>query len=132
MPRLCRVLAIALCALLLQACSAVQFASQQAPTALLWQADNHLDLNSRQEARLKADLAAFLAWHRKTQLPVYAEVLAKTRPQLTRDLSAAQSCSAWSEAKAQLQPTLAQRARAVAAVKGYGDDLVGLALASSG
>lgn len=103
---LARLAVIALSALVLQACSAVKIAYDQAPALLAWQADRYLNLDSTQKAQLRADFESFQAWHRSTQLPLYADFLAKNRPLLAADFSPAQACVAWSEAKMQLQAAL--------------------------
>ncbi|WP_147321283.1 DUF6279 family lipoprotein [Rhodoferax lacus] len=103
-----KIAALALLLVLLQACSAVKVAYGQAPALLSWQLDSYLDLSSLQKARLAGDMDQLHAWHRKTQLPLYAEFLAKNRPRFAQDWSKAQACTAFSEAKTQLQPALDQ------------------------
>lgn len=60
---------------LLAACSSVKLAYNNAPLLLQYQMDSYLDLNDEQEALLSEELKQFQAWHRKDELPVYAQTL---------------------------------------------------------
>lgn len=62
-------------AVLLAACSSVKLAYNNAPLLLQYQMDSYLDLNDEQEALLSEELKQFQAWHRKDELPVYAQTL---------------------------------------------------------
>lgn len=59
--------------LLLGSCSSIQFAYGQLDRWLRWQLDDYVDLNREQEDQLQTALDSFLAWHRQTQLPRYAD-----------------------------------------------------------
>jgi len=64
-----------LAALLLQACSAVRLGYGHADSLARWWIDQYVDLSPEQDALVQERLARFFAWHRKTQLPDYANLL---------------------------------------------------------
>ncbi|UOD50294.1 DUF6279 family lipoprotein [Orrella daihaiensis] len=67
---------VMLCSItLLAACSSVQLAYNNAPLLLQYQMDSYLDLDDEQEALLAQELRSFQAWHRKDELPVYAQTM---------------------------------------------------------
>lgn len=61
--------------LLLQACSAVRLGYQNADSLTRWWMDQYLDFEPAQEALVRERLARLHGWHRRTQLPDYANVL---------------------------------------------------------
>jgi hypothetical protein len=71
-----KTLIIGVATLLLSACSAVRLGYDNGPSLALWWLDGYLDLNRQQEARVKPLLEEWFAWHRTTQLPDYAQLLA--------------------------------------------------------
>jgi Family of unknown function (DUF6279) len=71
-----RALIIGAATVLLMACSAVRLGYDNGPSLALWWLDGYLDLNRQQEARVKPLLEDWFAWHRTTQLPDYAQLLA--------------------------------------------------------
>ena len=69
--------------LALSACSAVKFAYNNLDTVLLYWLDHYVDLTNEQEVWAKERIAASLQWHRQTQLPLYADMLAQQQERLT-------------------------------------------------
>jgi hypothetical protein len=67
--------AAALGALLLAACSSFKLGYNNADTLLLYTLDSYFDLSDEQSQLARAQLAKFLDWHRSTQLPGYAQLL---------------------------------------------------------
>lgn len=88
-----RTLALAAAALLLAGCSALQLGYNQAPSLLYWWADGYADLDDAQSTRVRQDIDRFLAWHRQTELPAYAERLRQWRTLAAGDLSAELVCA---------------------------------------
>jgi hypothetical protein len=66
----------------LTACSSFRFAYNQGDTLLYWWMNAYLDLDSEQSSSVKKDIDELFAWHRKTQLPDYTQVLVKAQKQL--------------------------------------------------
>ncbi len=91
--RLWRPLALAATALLLAACSALQLGYNQAPSLIYWWVDGYADLDDAQSTRLRQDIDRFLAWHRQTELPAYAQRLQQWRAMAANDLSAEEVCA---------------------------------------
>lgn len=87
---------------LLQACSAVKVAYNQAPELGYWFMDGYLDFNGAQSLRVKAGLGELQAWHRQSQLPAYVETLQKLQQQLRGDLSTAAACSIYEDVRRKL------------------------------
>lgn len=66
-------LLLACCALLLLAgCSTTRLAYDHLDTFLRWQATDYVDLTPAQKRNLDAEIRSWWAWHRSTQLPLYA------------------------------------------------------------
>jgi len=61
-----------LAVLLLSGCSSLKIAYSFADSALEGRAEDYLDLSAEQEADLKRQTAALIAWHRAAMLPKYA------------------------------------------------------------
>ncbi|WP_349743129.1 DUF6279 family lipoprotein [Roseateles cavernae] len=88
-----RVLALLLATLLLQACSTVKLAYNQAPTLLYWRLDSYLDFNDEQAPQVRESLQRLQLRHRREQLPRYAELLQRVRPLLAEPITAEQACA---------------------------------------
>lgn len=89
-------------AALLAGCSAVKLGYSQADTLAWWWLDGYVDFDRQQKPQVQQALADWLAWHRRTQLPEYADWLAPLAGQITQPVSAEQAC-AWVD---KLQPAL--------------------------
>jgi hypothetical protein len=87
---------IAAAALLLVGCSAVRLAYNQAPTLIYWWLDGYFDFDTEQSARTREALADWFRWHRATQLPDYAGLLATAQQQILHDITSDQVCR-WSD-----------------------------------
>lgn len=65
----------ALFVLALAACSSIRLGYNNADTLLLYSLDRYFDLDDAQEKLAQERVRALLAWHRRTQLPDYAQLL---------------------------------------------------------
>lgn len=88
-----RTLALLLAVLLLQACSTVKLAYNQAPTLLYWRLDSYLDFSDEQAPQVRESLQRLQLRHRREQLPRYAELLQRVQPLLAENISAQQACA---------------------------------------
>ncbi len=61
-----------------------------------WWVDSYMDFNAEQAPRVKDALNQWFAWHRKTQLPEYAELLATAQMQVLQPATPEQVCR-WSD-----------------------------------
>ena len=78
--------------MLLGGCSAVRIGYNQAPTLAWWWLDGYLDIDAAEAPRAKDALQQWFAWHRRTQLPDYADWLAATQQQVMQPVTPQQVC----------------------------------------
>lgn len=109
-----RMAALVASAVLLQACSTVKLAYNQAPQLAYWQINSYLGLSDAQAERVRSELGDLHQWHRDTMLPRHAELLQKVQQQLPSDITGDQACRTYADVRAQidrvideLQPKLA-------------------------
>jgi hypothetical protein len=95
--------------IVLGGCSMVRLGYDQADFVARWWLDRHLDLNAEQTRWIKPELQMFHAWHRQTQLPNYADIVATVARQSQADITPEQTCDTIDEATEQLD-TLLNRA----------------------
>ncbi len=74
---------------LLAGCSALRIGYANGERVAYWWLDSYVDFRGEQKPRVKSDIADLLAWHRRTQLPDYAEWLAHLQRQLQQPASTA-------------------------------------------
>lgn len=75
-PFLCKALIIGVLALALAGCSAVRLGYDNGNRLARWWLDDWLDLRGDQTAVLEPALETWFAWHRRQELPEYADALA--------------------------------------------------------
>ena len=69
--------------LLLSGCGlALRLGYNQGPSLALSWLDGYAEFDDAQTLRVRAALDEWFAWHRRTQLPDYADVLARARSEL--------------------------------------------------
>jgi Family of unknown function (DUF6279) len=84
-------------------CSAVRLAYNQADDLAYWWADGYVDFDGAQTPRARQAIGDWFNWHRGTQLPDYAALLADWGRQAAGDVSAPQLCAANADLRARLQ-----------------------------
>lgn len=67
---------------LLSGCGALRLVYGQAPELVYWWLDGYVDFDSTQSEKVRDDLARYAEWHRATQLPDYAQLLARAQVQV--------------------------------------------------
>ena len=67
--------AVVAAVLVATACSSIRLGYNNADTLLLYSLDSYFDLDDAQESLARERVRALLAWHRRTQLPDYAQLL---------------------------------------------------------
>ena len=102
--RLLGIISLLAVAAMLQACSAVKIAYNQAPQLAYVYLDGYADFNDAQSLQVKSDLIKFMAWHRQTQLPGYIDLLQKVQQKMPQDLTPKQVCEVYADLR---QKTLA-------------------------
>lgn len=88
---------------LLAGCSAVQTGYNNAPTLLYWWLDGYIDFNDAQARPARASLDALHAWHRRRELPAYAEWLGRVQQQAGGTVTPEQVCTELAQARLHLQ-----------------------------
>lgn len=95
--RLRIIVALSILAWGLTGCSAVRFGYNQAPELAYWWLDGYADFDDAQTLRVREGLAQWFAWHRRTQLPDYAALLARAQAELPADTTPQRVCRWWDE-----------------------------------
>ena len=102
--------AVVLLAFALCSCGLVRTGYDQLDTLAYWWMDRYLDFNDSQKREVKADLKAWHAWHRSTQLPAYADFLAELQQMAKGDVSPPAACDAIVKARDQFETLVLQTA----------------------
>lgn len=85
-----RLVALALLALAIAACSTIRFGYNNADTLVLHSLSRYVSLTSEQEQAVKQRTARVLAWHRATQLNDYAAFVQRARVSIDGDITPAE------------------------------------------
>ena len=87
--RPCRIFALRVCVFalagLLIGCSALRLGYSNGESIVYWWLHGYVDLEAGQESKTRAVIGDLFAWHRKTQLPEYAQLLVQVRQLLSRE-----------------------------------------------
>jgi hypothetical protein len=91
---------VALCGLLglASGCSALRIAYGTAPDLVYWWLDRYVDFDAGQTPRVREAIKQWFAWNRRTQLPDYAQMLARARVEVLADTTPARVCAWQAEA----------------------------------
>lgn len=76
-------------ACLIAGCSALRLGYANGESVVYWWLDGYVDFTSEQKPWVKSQIRQLFAWHRATQLPDYARLLAQAQQDLQRPLTAA-------------------------------------------
>lgn len=106
--RIIGLLAVVLASGLLQGCSAIRLAYNNAPELAYWWLDGYADLDDAQSIKVREELARLQQWHRANELPRIAELLQKTRQLALADTTPEQVCSLFGEARKRFDAVAAQ------------------------
>jgi len=106
--RIIGLLAVLLATALLQGCSAIKLAYNNAPEFTYWWIDGYADLDDAQSLKVRAELARLLQWHRANELPRIAELLQRTRQMALADTTPEQVCSMFGEGRKRIDTVIAQ------------------------
>ncbi len=119
--RIIRALLAAAALAALAACSATRLGYNQGDQLVYWWLDGYADFSGEQAPQVRAALREWFAWHRDTQLPDYADLLAQAQRDVLQPTTPEAVC-AWLDtlaqrleaAAVQAQPRLAEIALALA------------------
>ena len=104
--RWCTIIGLLAAGLALTGCGTARLAYNNAPDLTHWWLDSYLDLDSPQSVRLRSDLNALQAWHRKEELPALAEMLKTLQAAAPQAVSAEQMCQFSRALEARFQSVL--------------------------
>lgn len=76
----------------LTGCSALRIGYGQAPDLVYWWLDGYVDFDGDQTPRVRDALAQWFAWHRRSQLPEYADLLVRAQKEVLVDTTPARVC----------------------------------------
>jgi hypothetical protein len=91
---------------LLNACTAVRVGYNNGQQLSWWWLDGYVDFSSEQAPQAKAAIDRWFDWHRPTQLPEYAAVLASAQTQLLEPTTAAAACRWQTVVRDKLEPAI--------------------------
>lgn len=99
---------MALACTVLAGCSALRFGYNQAPELAYWWLDGYADFDESQSRQVRDELGRWFAWHRRTQLPEYARMLARAQVDALADTSPERACTWWRELRERGETALAE------------------------
>jgi hypothetical protein len=81
----------------LSGCSALRLGYHSAPELAYWWIDGYADFDDTQSSQVRDALASWFAWHRRTQLPDYAALLARAQVEVLADTTPERACAWWGD-----------------------------------
>ncbi len=97
--KLLQIIGLLALVVVLAACSAIRVAYNQAPDLAYWWLDGYVDFNEQQSPKVRNEIAKLFAWHRANELPKTAALLQKTQAISPGNLTSAQACALFDEAR---------------------------------
>jgi hypothetical protein len=101
---------------LLAGCSAVKIGYGNAPTLTYWWLDSYADFNAEQSPPVRDSLAALHTWHRRNELPAYADTLQKMQRLAPGQVTPDQICGLWAEVQTHIHHLGVQAADPISTV----------------
>ena len=111
-----RLLIIGAALLGLAGCTTLRLGYDNGPSLAWWWLDGYADFGSEQAPVVKDGIARWFAWHRATQLPEYAALLAAAQVELLQPTTAEAVCRWNARAGQLLQPALERAMKEAAQV----------------
>src|SRR5437764_298063 len=100
--------------LLATACSLVKLGYGQASGLAYRWLDHYVDFDNEQSIKVRSALDDTLAWHRRTQLPDYVQLLARAEAEVAGDATPECICAWAGELRSRIEPVLQYVAAAIA------------------
>ena len=73
----------------------------QGPRLLYWWLDNYVDVSAAQAPVVREAIGSWFRWHRATQLPGYADLVARLQPRILEPTTPQAVCAVWHDVRAQ-------------------------------
>ena len=83
----------------LSGCSALRLGYNTAPDLAYWWIDGYADFDDTQAPQVRDALSSWFAWHRRTQLPDYAALLARAQVEVLADTTPERACAWWADVR---------------------------------
>lgn len=97
-------------------CSLVKLGYGQASGLAYRWLDRYVDFDNEQSLKVRQALDEALAWHRRTQLPDYVQLLARAEVEIAADTTPERMCAWAGELRGRIEPVLQQLAPTIADV----------------
>ena len=97
-------------------CSLVKLGYGQASGLTYRWLDRYVDFDNEQSLKVRQGLDEALAWHRRTQLPDYVQLLARAEVEIAADTTPERMCAWAGELRGRIEPVLQQLAPTIADV----------------
>ena len=97
-------------------CSMLKLGYSQASTLVFRWLDGYVDFNEAQADRVRAALDEAMAWHRRSQLPDYVELLVRAQAEAAGDATPERMCAWGRELRARIDPVAQYLAPTIAEV----------------
>lgn len=104
--RAARLAIIGAAVLVVAGCSALRLGYNNAPQLGWWWADNYVDFSRDQAPAIKRAFDDFFDWHRSTQLPELAGLLAQLQPALAQPLTPEEACGWFEQTRRKIDPSI--------------------------
>jgi hypothetical protein len=98
-------LLLALCTLL-TACGAIKLTYNNADSLVYWWLDGYVDFTADQKVHVKNEMQALHQWHRRTQLPAFAEMTQSLQTMASNEVTPEQLCTLADRVQERLLPPL--------------------------
>jgi hypothetical protein len=109
------ILALAL-SLALSACSAIKLGYNTLPDLTYWWLDGYADFNDTQRPLVRSEITRLHAWHRETELPRIAELLARMEQLAPGEITPQQACAIVADGQQRMNAVAGQAEPAAAAI----------------
>ncbi len=100
----------------LPGCSLIKLGYGQASSLAFRWLDRYVDFGNEQSLKMRAALDDALAWHRRTQLPDYVQLLARAEGEIAGDATPERMCAWAGELRHRIEPVLQHLAPTIADV----------------
>jgi Family of unknown function (DUF6279) len=100
----------------LQGCSAVKLGYQQLPSLSYWWLDSAVSFSDAQSTQAKEALSQLHRWHKREELPIYADLLQRLSVQSAEPIQATQVCAVWADVDKAMDRALRQSVKSAAPV----------------
>jgi len=97
-------------------CSLIKLGYGQASGLTYRWLDRYVDFDNEQSLKVRPALDDALAWHRRTQLPDYVQLLGRAEAEVSADVSPERMCAWAGELRSRIEPVLQQLAPTIADV----------------